>query len=164
MNENREKNLVQNKGLSRKEADALSRKGGQRSGETRRRKRNMKETMIALLESPAPEKNKDIIDKFGLDEDATNMAVLVASSYEKALKGNSQALKFFQSCVGAFGLTENDKERLRLDRERLKLDRQRLEFEMWKEQEKDAAEMSKLDALIESIDKVAGNGTKSETD
>ena len=56
---------------------------------------NLKSKMLSLLEKEPTEKNVETLKKLGFnDDEIDNCAMLVASVYEKALKGNASALKF----------------------------------------------------------------------
>lgn len=109
----------------------------------------MQETIRILLEMPASEKNKQVLERLGFaDEEANNMAVLAASTFDKALKGNASALKFIQDAVGAYEVTDKEKERLELEKERLELEKKKAN------QETETGQ-SKLDNLLEEIKKVS---------
>ena len=63
----------------------------QESGKTM----NLKSKMATLLDKEPTEKNVETLKRLGFkDSEIDNGAMLVASVYEKALKGNASALKF----------------------------------------------------------------------
>lgn len=76
---------------SREEAVANGRKGGVASGETRRRKRDLRLALEMLLE-------KDFVDKNG--NVATGAEAITAKLFEQAMKGNVKAFETIRSTVG----------------------------------------------------------------
>lgn len=111
-------------------------KGGKRSGEVRRRKRNMKKCMELLLSLPASERNDyQLLSDMGvnfdeLDEDEiTNMLVVNAALVKYAKRGDVSAVKELRSIIRDDGYLDQKKEydraRTRNDEERLKLDREK---------------------------------------
>lgn len=99
----------------REEHIELARKGGINSGIARRKKRELREYMAALLEVPLTDKSKikKKLEKKGLDvELLDNKMLIVVSLYEKALQGDVQAIKEVRSIIGELPelqeLTEED--------------------------------------------------------
>lgn len=84
-------------------AKAYGAKGGQISGEVRRRKKNMREMARALLDLPItkPETKKKMQD-LGIDaEDVTNqMAVLVSMLQAALMQGDVKAAAFLRDTAG----------------------------------------------------------------
>lgn len=89
-----EKNLKPFKpGRSSEEAAKNGRKGGIASGQSRRQKKTLSELAKMIAENPAPAAAKKKLTKMGIsDEDANNNACIVAAVYDKAVKGNMQAV------------------------------------------------------------------------
>lgn len=78
---------------SRTEAAQNGRKGGIASGQARRQKKTLSELAKMIAENPAPTSAKKKLTKMGIsDEDANNNACIVAAVYDKAVKGNMQAV------------------------------------------------------------------------
>ena len=78
---------------SRTEAAQNGRKGGIASGQARRQKKTLSELAKIIAENPAPTSAKKKLTKMGIsDEDANNNACIVAAVYDKAVKGNMQAV------------------------------------------------------------------------
>lgn len=78
---------------SRTEAAQNGRKGGIVSGQARRQKKTLSELAKMIAENPAPTAAKKKLTKMGIsDEDANNNACIVAAVYDKAVKGNMQAV------------------------------------------------------------------------
>lgn len=69
-------------------------KGGKASAEARRARKSMSELARMISQNPASAKNKNKLQKIGIDsEDATNNAVVVAAVFESAISGNMQAVQ-----------------------------------------------------------------------
>ena len=98
-------NLIPNSERSPSEVRENGRKGGKASGETRRRKKEMRERLEILLSMPISSgKNADIesIKSFGALKGkniTVEDAVLIAIT-QKALKGDIQAGTFLRDTVG----------------------------------------------------------------
>lgn len=115
-----EKNLIPFR--SEVEARESGRKGGVKSGEARRRKRNIKALMKALLESSVTD--IDIYNStaaLGFDnEEITYAAAIVAAMVREAADGNVKAFKEIRNVIGE----DNDAERLKLQKKELQLKEQ----------------------------------------
>lgn len=87
---------------SREEAVENGRKGGKRSGEVRRERKSMREQMDMLLSLPL--KDQKIINKFkqiGVDtDDMNNQMALIMATYQKALRGDMQAMNVARELIG----------------------------------------------------------------
>lgn len=80
-------------GRSSEEAVRNGQKGGIASGQARRQKKTLSELAKMIAENPAPTSAKKKLTKMGIsDEDANNNACIVAAVYDKAVKGNMQAV------------------------------------------------------------------------
>lgn len=94
-----EKNL---KKLSPKEAREYGAKGGKASGESRRRRKSLRERMNELLGMPISNQrdfNKAI--KLGyLPEDTDNSIMIVIALYERAKTGDVAAIKELRGLIG----------------------------------------------------------------
>lgn len=98
MNEN---NLIQNSNRSRDEVEEIRKKGGVNSGETRRRKRDMKQKMKALLELPAASNDKEQLEALGVDpDDMDNEMVLVMAMFLGAAGGDVKAFDRIMQILG----------------------------------------------------------------
>ena len=87
-----EKNLIQNSNRSRAEVEKIQSNGGKASGESRRRKRDMKAKMKALLELPAAANDKEQLEALGVaPEDMDNEMVLVMAMFLGAAGGDVKA-------------------------------------------------------------------------
>ena len=89
MNEN---NLIPNSKRSPSEVRENGSKGGKKSGETRRRKKSMREKMKMLLELPCADNDKAKLEALGVSpEDMDNEMVLLMAQFFKAANGDKDA-------------------------------------------------------------------------
>lgn len=108
-------------------------RGGKKSGEVRRRKRDMKACMQLLLSLPAPEEDHKILSDMGIDieefpEDITNMLVVNAAILKAAKAGDIQAIRELRSIIRD---DEYMKHKIKMDRERLKLAQKESDRNNW---------------------------------
>lgn len=95
-----EKNLIPNSERTPSELREITKKGGIKSGEVRRQKKALSELAKMIAENPAPAAAKKKLTKMGIsDEDANNNACIVAAVYNKAIKGNMQAVDKWEQLV-----------------------------------------------------------------
>ena len=114
---------------TKEEEREIQSKGGKKSGEVRRRKRDMKKAAKLLLDMPVSSKQatfRAIMASFGIPEEEAdyNMGVLAAMLLQ-ASNGNVKAATFLRDTAG-----ENPSVRLREEELRLK----KKEFEFQKQQ------------------------------
>lgn len=108
-------------------------RGGKKSGEVRRRKRDMKACMQLLLSLPAPEEDHKILSDMGIDieefpEDITNMFVVNAAILKATKAGDIQAIRELRSIIRD---DEYMKHKIKMDRERLKLAQKESDRNNW---------------------------------
>lgn len=111
--------------------------GGKVSGEKRRRLRDMKSSMNALLRQPAGERAKKyakLVEDY--KEDPTLQDEMLAALLAVALTGDVQAVKQVREIV-------RDDDRLKIEQERLKLEKKKLE--------KNDDGLEKLDEILDQI-------------
>ena len=108
-------------------------RGGKKSGESRRRKRDMKACMQLLLSLPAPEDDYKTLSDMGnnveeFPEDITNMLVVNAAILKAAKAGDIQAIRELRSII-----RDDDymKHKIKMDKERLKLAQKASERDNW---------------------------------
>lgn len=103
-----EKNLIPNSERTPSELREITKKGGIKSGEVRRQKKTLSELAKMIAENPAPTAAKKKLTKMGIsDEDANNNACIVAAVYDKAIKGNMQAVDKWEQLVAVSKLDES---------------------------------------------------------
>ena len=107
-------------------------RGGKKSGESRRRKRDMKACMQLLLSLPAPEDDYKTLSDMGINveefpEDITNMLVVNAAILKAAKAGDIQAIRELRSII-----RDDDymKHKIKMDKERMKLAQKASEREL----------------------------------
>lgn len=104
-----EQNLIPieqvNSRRTREEHSRDSRKGGQKSGEVRRKRKAMKEQMEILLSLPFKQtKQLNFMKELGIEEnEIDNQMALIVALYGKALKGDVQAFNTIRE------VTQDDK-------------------------------------------------------
>lgn len=96
-----EQNLIPIVTLSKEEAKRRGSKGGKASAESRRRKKDMKQKMKALLELPAASNDKEQLEALGVDpEDMDNEMVLVMAMFLNAAEGDTKAFDRVMQILG----------------------------------------------------------------
>lgn len=98
-------------------------KGGKKSGEVRRRKRDMKACMQLLLSLPASKNDYKVLSDMGVSvedfsDDITNMLVVNAAILKAAKAGDIQAIRELRSIIRDDDYMKN---KIKMDKERLKL-------------------------------------------
>ena len=90
---------------SKEEVREIARRGGIKSGETRRRKKTMKENLELLLTMPLKQGERADIEKgdnlkeFAKENVTVEQAMLIAQ-IQKALKGDTQAFEMIRDLIG----------------------------------------------------------------
>lgn len=84
------------------EAREKGRRGGIASGEARRRKKTIKETLDILLECKPTDKDLALMRAQGVDvdNDATYRQAIAFSIVNRAMKGNARAFELIRDTVG----------------------------------------------------------------
>ncbi len=137
-----EKNLTPFSERSVSEAREAGSKGGKASGETRRRKKDMKQKMKALLELPAAANDREQLEALGVSpDDMDNEMVLVMSMFLSAAQGDTKA---FDRVIQILGKD--------IGHEELALKKQELKLKQKAASEEDNAAISKLDEVLGKIE------------
>lgn len=97
-----ENNLIPFSERSESEVRELNSKGGKKSGEVRRKKRDMKAKMKTLLELPCQNREDfNTVSEFGIDmEEIDNEMVMLVGLYNKAKTGDVQAIREIRNITG----------------------------------------------------------------
>ena len=97
-----EKNLSPYSERSENEARENGRKGGIASGESRRKRKLLKDSMNALLELPVSStKEYNALIKMGIDiEDIDNSQLIVLALFNRAKSGDVAAIKELRNLIG----------------------------------------------------------------
>ena len=137
-----EKNLTPFSERSVSEAREAGSKGGKASGETRRRKKDMKQKMKALLELPAAANDREQLETLGISpDDMDNEMVLVMSMFLSAAQGDTKA---FDRVIQILGKD--------IAHEELALKKRELKLKEKASSEGDSAALSKLDEVLGKIE------------
>lgn len=149
-----EKNLIPFNRRTESEQREIAAEGGKKSGEARRRKRDMKKTMELLLQLfPGTQEDYDCLAAAGVnisvmpDEELNNMLVVNAALLNKAKIGDVNAVKELRSIIH-----DNDsytKHKMKVDNAKLKLEKQKVE-----PPQEEAEDNGLLDALTQRSDEV----------
>ena len=108
-----EKNLIPfTSNQSREEAKKNGTKGGQKSGEVRRQKKAMRDTMKMLLNLDLPEcETKELYRNMGVeDEDLNIQTSILIEQTKKAMNGNLDSAKFCRYTAGEYIGAEEEKQ------------------------------------------------------
>ena len=98
---------------SKSEVREINAKGGKKSGESRRRKKSMKQKMELLLSLPATDNGKGTLGALGVDpNDMDNEMVIVMSLFLKAASGDVPAIREIRNLLA----NDNAAEELKLRR------------------------------------------------
>lgn len=85
---------------SGEEAARNGRKGGIASGVSKRQKKTLSDLAKMIADNPAPDAARRKLELMGIEaEDASNNALIAASVYSKAIKGNMQAVEKWEQLV-----------------------------------------------------------------
>ena len=137
-----EKNIIQNSNRSPNELRENAQKGGKASGETRRRKRDMKQKMKALLELPAAVNDREQLQALGVDpDDMDNEMVLVMAMFLGAAGGDVKAFDRVMQLLGKD-----------IGHEELALRKRELKLKEKTASEGDNAALAKLDEVLGKIE------------
>ncbi len=124
-----EKNLIPFDQRTESEARELGSKGGKKSGESRRRKKTMKQVMDMLLEKPAnTPQDWELLSGLGLDfpdfnqEEITNLFIVNAALLQKAKSGDINAIKELRDIIQD---NAYQKHKMKIEKEYLKLEKQK---------------------------------------
>jgi hypothetical protein len=114
-----EKNLKRPK--STNEAREWGKNGGIKSGESRRRKKTLRDTMELLLSAPLTDEESAEMTASGLDvKDVDRRAVLAVGLYKRAAEGDTKAYSLIAEMLGEESQTAADKEDYEADKERIR--------------------------------------------
>lgn len=137
-----EKNLIPFSERSESEVREINSKGGKASGETRRRKRDMKQKMKALLELPAAANDKEQLEALGVDpDDMDNEMMLVMAMFLGAAGGDVKAFDRVMQLLGKD-----------IGHEELALRKRELKLKEKAASEGDNAALAKLDEVLGKIE------------
>lgn len=107
-----EQNLIPFDKRTESEQREYAKKGGQKSGEVRRQRKAMKETMKMLLNLELPEsEGKEKLKEMGIEDNDLNMqTAILTNQVQRALKGDLDSAKFCRDTSGEYIGAEEEKE------------------------------------------------------
>ena len=100
------KNLIPFSKRSKEEATEMGRKGGVRSGKTRRERKSLREGLKLLLsgklekDTPLYRQAKTLMRQLGVDGEPTGQNLLEMGIFKKAMKGDSFAFATIRDTIG----------------------------------------------------------------
>lgn len=103
VHENSLKNLEKSKGFKENSTEKqrkIARAGGIASGEAKRRNKTFKECAQIFGALPADDKQKELLKRQGVTEEATHNMGVVYGLYAAAMRGNSNAARVLLELVG----------------------------------------------------------------
>ena len=105
-----EQNLIPINKRTKSEQREYQKKGGKKSGEVRRQKKAMKETMKMLLSLEMPESDgKTKLRELGIeDEDLNVQTAILMQQIQKALSGNLASAQFVRDVSDEVGAIKDD--------------------------------------------------------
>ena len=107
-----EQNLIPFNKRTESEQREYAKKGGKKSGEVRRQKKSMKETMKMLLSLELPEsEGKEKLKEVGFETEDLNIQTgILMNQVNRALKGDLDSAKFVRDTSGEYIGAEEEKE------------------------------------------------------
>lgn len=142
-----ESNLVPNEARTPEERRRNAQKAGRASGESRRRKRQLRDCLNTLLELPPSGKHASALSMMGVEaEDMDNRMLIMAALVAKAASGDVAAIREVR-CISE----ETDKAREAEQKQRAELLKSQTE-KLKAEEGQTADTLKKLDELIRGID------------
>lgn len=120
---------------SGREAVENGKKGGIKSGETRRKKKSMREKMELLLSLPADDTDADNLKALGISpDDIDNEMIIIKALFDKAATGDINAIREVRNILGVDNAAEDlklrNKDSKRKDKE-LELKEKTFENNNW---------------------------------
>lgn len=103
VHENSLKNLEKSKGFKENSTEKqrkIARAGGIASGEAKRRNKTFKECAQIFGALPADDRQKELLKRQGVTEEATHNMGVVYGLYAAAMRGNSNAARVLLELVG----------------------------------------------------------------
>ena len=141
---------------SEREARELGRKGGKKSGEARRRKAALRDTMNRLLTMQVNVEGLSDVIRADSGEDTTYEDVITMAMIQQAMMGD---VKAYQAIMKVVGQTERSEEDLEEQKSKIELNKAR-KGSITGENETDEA----LDRLDQILKEVRDNAIKQETE
>lgn len=138
----------QAKPFTKENAAEMGRRGGIAAQKTIARKKHLRDCLKIILELEPADRNKEKLAAAGIpDNEISNQMLLAMSMFNKAVKGDVRAAEYIRDLTG-------QQPQSRLDKARTKLMNAQAAA-LKKQTEGGSSELSKLDVLLQDIDKIA---------
>lgn len=93
---------------SKDEVREINASGGRKSGETRRKKKSMREKMELLLSLPADDTDADNLKALGISpDDIDNEMIIIKALFDKAATGDINAIREVRNILGVDNAAED---------------------------------------------------------
>lgn len=147
-----EENLIPNEKRTPSERRENARKAGIASGQSRRKKKTMKQAMNLLLSLPVNPENAEKLEQLGIDADnADNQMLIMVSMMQRAIKGNVSAAQFIASITGSTAMTEAERAKINLEKKRMKLEEKQFALEQDTGNEEIQAKQDAITGIVEQL-------------
>lgn len=116
---------------SPKVARENGRKGGIKSGETKRQKKQLKDILTQLMEMPTSKNNKDKLKQLGIkDEEMSNLTMFAVSLFLNGCKGKTKAIDTLIDYIGDSKKKDLENEKLKEEIAILRLEQKKLKQDL----------------------------------
>lgn len=135
-------------------AKEMGRKGGIAAQKTIAKKKHLRDSLKTILALEPNDRNKQKLADMGIaDNEMTNEMLMAVAMFQKAIKGDVRAAEYIRDLTGQQPQSKLEKARTNL---------MNAQASALKDSKTKGDELSKLDKLLESIDKIAedNDGTK----
>lgn len=135
-------------------AKEMGRKGGIAAQKTIAKKKHLRDSLKTILALEPNDRNKQKLADMGIaDNEMTNEMLMAVAMFQKAIKGDVRAAEYIRDLTGQQPQSKLEKARTNL---------MNAQASALKDSKTKGDELSKLDKLLESIDKIAedDDGTK----
>ena len=135
-------------------AKEMGRKGGIAAQKTIAKKKHLRDSLKTILALEPNDRNKQKLADMGIaDNEMTNEMLMAVAMFQKAIKGDVRAAEYIRDLTGQQPQSKLDKARTNL---------MNAQASALKDSKTKGDELSKLDKLLASIDKIAedDDGTK----
>ena len=96
-------------------AAAKGSRGGVKSGQTRRKKKKLKDSLKTILELEPSERNKQKMASLGIaEDDMTNEMLIAVAAFQKAAGGDVRAMEFVRDMTGQETVSKLDRAKIKL--------------------------------------------------
>lgn len=125
------KNLIPNSQRTPKELKEMTSRGGKRSGEVRREKKTLAETLNKFLQMQPVGKDKKELENLGMEaNEITNQALFAISVFKNGCSGNNKAMEMIAEIIDGNKKKDLEIEKQKQEIERLKLEQEKLRQEL----------------------------------